>query len=81
MDDQPNEEHHEEVVRVPEDLKVAAADDLHGGGDDEDECEGDDDPCDPSQGGKHKVGRSLWRETRAKHMYRAIQERASDWYT
>lgn len=66
MDDQANEEDDKEVVRVPEDLKVAAADDLHGGGDDEDESECDDDACDPGQRCEHKVGGSLEKEQKSK---------------
>lgn len=36
MNDKASEKDNEQVMRVPEDLKVAASDDLHGGGDDED---------------------------------------------
>lgn len=36
MNDKAGEKDDEQVMRVPEDLEVAASDDLHGGGDDED---------------------------------------------
>ena len=59
MDDQACKKYYEEVVCVPEDLKVAASDDLHRGGDDEDEAERDNHPCNPSNGGEHDIGGSL----------------------
>lgn len=59
MNHQTNEEDHEEVVGVPENLKVAASDDLHGGGDDEDESQSDDDAGEASDGGEDKVRRGL----------------------
>ena len=64
MDDQADEEDDKEVVRVPEDLKVGPADDLHGGGDDEDEAEGDDDARDARQAGQGEVGGGLLRVLR-----------------
>lgn len=59
VEDKTGEEDDEEMVRVPEDLKVAASDDLHGGSDDEDEGQSDDDPCEASDGGEDQVGWSL----------------------
>lgn len=59
MEDQPSKENDEEMVGVPEDLKVATPNDLHGWGDDEDEGQGDDDPREPSDGSKCYVGRCL----------------------
>lgn len=44
MKHQTNEKDDEQVMREPEDLKVGPSDDLHGGGDDENEGEGDHDP-------------------------------------
>lgn len=57
--DETGEEDDEEVVRVPEDLKVAAPDDLHGGSDDEDEGQSDDDTGEASDGGEDEVGGDL----------------------
>lgn len=59
--DEASEENDEEVVRVPEDLEIAASDDLHGGRDDEDEGQGDDDAREAGDGGEDKVGRNLLR--------------------
>jgi len=59
MKDEAGEEDDEEVMGVPEHFKVAASDDLHGGGDDEDECQSDDDTCEASDGGEDKVGGNL----------------------
>lgn len=46
---------------VPEDLEIAASDDLHGRRDDEDEGQGDDDAREAGDGGEDKVGRNLLR--------------------
>lgn len=61
MEDEAGEEDDEEVVGVPEDLKIAASDHLHGGGDDEDEGQGDDDAREARDGGEDEVGRDLLR--------------------
>lgn len=61
VEDEAREEDDEEVVGVPEDLKVAASDDLHGGGDDEDEGQSDDDPREAGDGGEDEVGWNLLR--------------------
>lgn len=45
VEDETSEEDDEEMMRVPEDFKVVASDDLHGRGDDEDEGQSDDDAC------------------------------------
>lgn len=66
MKDEPCEEDDEEVVGVPEDLEVAASDDLHGGGDDEDEGQSDDDPGEAGDGGEGEVGGNLLRILRRK---------------
>lgn len=42
MDDKASEVDDEEMVRVPEDLEIAPADEFHGGGDHEDQRHGDD---------------------------------------
>lgn len=61
MKDEPGKEDDEEVVGVPEDLEVAASDDLHGGGDDEDEGQSDDDSGEAGDGGEDEVGGNLLR--------------------
>lgn len=61
MKDKSDKEDDEEMVRVPEDFKVAASDNLHGGGDNEDEGQRDHDTCEASDGGKDKVGWNLLR--------------------
>lgn len=61
MEDEAGEENDEEVVGVPEDLEIAASDDLHGRRDDEDEGQGDDDAREAGDGGEGKVGRNLLR--------------------
>ena len=66
MEDETSEENDEEVVGVPEDLEVTASDDLHGGGDDEDEGQSDDDACEAGDGGEDKVGWNLLRILRHK---------------
>lgn len=68
--DEPGEEDDEEVVGVPEDLEVAASDDLHGGGDDEDEGQSDDDPGEAGDGGEDEVGGDLLRILRQKRKRR-----------
>lgn len=55
MDDEANEVDEEEVVRVPEDLKVVPADELGGRRDHEDERQRDDDPRQPRNGGEGHV--------------------------
>lgn len=64
MENQTGEEDDEEVMRVPEDFEVAASDDLHGGGDHEDEGQGDDDTCEASDGGEGEVDWDLLRVLR-----------------
>lgn len=66
MEDKTGEEDDEQMVRVPEDFKVAASDDLHGGGDDEDEGQSDDDAGEASDGGEDQVGWDLLRILRHK---------------
>lgn len=44
MQHQTNEKDNKQVVGEPEHLEVWPSDDLHGGSDDEDECQGDDHP-------------------------------------
>lgn len=61
MEDEAGEENDEEVVGVPEDLEIAASDDLHGRRDDEDEGQGDDDAREAGDGGEGKVGGNLLR--------------------
>lgn len=61
MEDEAGEENDEEVVGVPEDLEIAASDDLHGRRDDEDEGQGDDDAREAGDGGEDKVGGNLLR--------------------
>lgn len=61
MENESGEEDDEEMVGVPEDLEVAASDDLHRGGDDEDEGEGDDHPREARDRGEDKVGGDLLR--------------------
>lgn len=61
VDNQTGKEDDEEVMCVPEDLKVASSDDFHGGGDDQDERQSDDDPCEASDGGEHNVDWNLLR--------------------
>lgn len=67
VNNQTGEKDDEEVMRVPEDLEVAASDDLHGGGDDEDESQGDDDTSQSSDRREGKVGGDLLRILRQKH--------------
>lgn len=55
MDDETGKVDEEEVVRVPEDLKVVPADKLGGGRDHEDERQRDDDPRQPRDGGEGHV--------------------------
>lgn len=55
MDDKPSKVDDEEVMRVPEDLKVVPADELSGGRDHEDERQRDDDPRQPRDGGEGHV--------------------------
>lgn len=64
VEDKSGEEDDEEVVGVPEDFEVAASDHLHGGGDDEDEGQGDDHPCEACDGGEDEVGGDLLRVLR-----------------
>ena len=59
VEDQADEEDHEEVVGVPEDLEVGPADHLHGRGDDEDEGQRDGHARQPRDGGEHHDGRVL----------------------
>lgn len=59
MNDETGEEDDEEVVCVPEDLEVVAPDDLHGGRDDEDECQSDDDAGEAGDGREDEVGGDL----------------------
>lgn len=61
MEDEAGKENDEEVVGVPEDLEIAASDDLHGRRDDEDEGQGDDDAREAGDGGEDKVGGNLLR--------------------
>lgn len=63
MEHEADEEDDEEVVCVPEDLEVGAADDLHGGGDDEDEGQRDGHARQPRDGGEHHDGRALHRRS------------------
>lgn len=61
MKDETNKEDDEEVVDVPEHLEVAAPDDLHRGGDDQDERQSDDDPGEAGDGCEGKFnGFLLW---------------------
>ena len=55
MDDEAGEVDEEEVVRVPEDLKVVPADELGGGRHHEDERQRDDDACQPRDGGEGHI--------------------------
>lgn len=55
VDDEASKVDNEEVVCVPEDLKVVPADELRGGCDHEDECQRDDDPCQPWDGGEGHI--------------------------
>lgn len=59
MEDETGEEDDEEVMRVPEDLEVAASDDLHGRGDHEDEGQRDDDAGESGDGGEDEVDGNL----------------------
>ena len=60
MQNQANEEDDEEVVGVPEHLKVWPPDDLHGWGDDEDEGQGDSHTRQTSDCGEHHNSRVLF---------------------
>lgn len=71
VNDEAGEEDDEEVVGVPKDLKVAAADDLHGRRDNEDEAQGDDDPRDARDGGEHQVSGNLLRILTHKNNFRS----------
>lgn len=55
MDDEASEVDEEEVVCVPEKLKVVPADELSGGRDHEDESQRDDHPCQPRDGRESHV--------------------------
>lgn len=57
MKHQSNEKDDKQVMREPEDLKVGPSDDLHRGGDDEDEGEGDHDTRQSCYCRKHHYGR------------------------
>lgn len=59
MDDEPQKVDDKEVVGIPEDFKVAPADELHRGGDHKDESQGNDDPCQAGNGGEGHVQRGL----------------------
>lgn len=59
MNDETSEEDDEEMMGVPEDLEVAASDDLHGRRDDEDQGQSDDDACDASDRREDEVGGDL----------------------
>ena len=60
MEHQANEEDDEEVVGVPEHLKVGPPYDLHGWGDDEDEGQGDSHARQTSDCGEHHNSRVLF---------------------
>lgn len=64
MENQADEEDDEEVMGVPEDLKVGPADHLHGRGDDEDEGQRDGHARQSSNGGEHGDRRVLQSQTR-----------------
>lgn len=72
MEDKAGEENDEEVVGVPEDLEIAASDDLHGRRDDEDEGQGDDDAREAGDGGEGKVGRNLLRILESSSSYNLV---------
>lgn len=55
MDDEASEVDEEEMVCVPEELKVVPADELGGGRDHEDECQRDDHPREPRDGRESHV--------------------------
>lgn len=63
VEHQADEEDDEEMVCVPEHLEVGPADDLHGGGDDEDERQRDSHARQPGDGGEHYDGRVLQQST------------------
>lgn len=65
MEDQADEEDDEEVMGVPEDLKVGPTDHLHGRGDDKDEGQCNGHTCQSSDGGEHGDGRVLQPQTKA----------------
>lgn len=59
VEHQADEEDYEEMVGVPEDLKVRPTDHLHGGTDHEDESQRDHDACQPCNGGERDEGGAL----------------------
>lgn len=59
MEHQADEKDDEQMVCVPEHLKIRPADDLHGGSDDEYESQRDDHTCQPGNGGEHDNGWAL----------------------
>lgn len=64
VEDQADEEDDEEVMGVPEDLKVGSADYLHGRGNDEDEGQCDGHARQSSDGSEHGNCRVLQSQTR-----------------
>lgn len=63
MEHQADEEDDEQMMGVPEHLKVRPADDLHGRSDDEDEGQRDGHARQPGDGGEHDNGRALHQST------------------
>lgn len=63
MDDKASEVDDEEMVRVPEDLEIAPADELHGGGNHEDQRHSDDHACQARDGSECHVRWSLQENT------------------
>ncbi|GAA6069803.1 uncharacterized [Tachysurus ichikawai] len=59
MEHESNEKDDKEVMGEPEHLKIGPANDLHGGGNDEDEGEGDHDACYSCDRGEHGNGLAL----------------------
>lgn len=76
VEDKTSKEDDEEMMRVPEDFKVAASDDLHGRGDDEDQGQSDDDACKASDGGEDEVDRNLLRMLRHKKKKKKVKNSA-----
>lgn len=65
MEDQADEEDDEEVMGVPEDLKVGPTDHLHGRGDDKDKGQCNGHTSQSSDGGEHGDGWVLQPQTKA----------------
>lgn len=59
MENKTSEEDDKEMMGVPENLKVAASDNFHGRGDDEDESQSDDHTCEAGNRSENQVGWGL----------------------